>query len=457
MRILWLHQYFATPAGWGSVRTFEFGRRFVAAGHAVDVLCCAAYDPSLAGRGMVEAGGMRVHVSRTRYRPQMGFLARVASFLSFACFALWHVLRHGRKYDRIIASSSPLTMAIPALVARWLYRKPFVFEVIDVWPDAAIAAGVLRNPLLQWLAFRLETYAYRHASCIVTCSPGMTERVLRKGEDRATGWRSYNSRAGAALWERHPVARGAKVVTIPNSCDLDVFRPDPACRAATRAALGVRDDQLVVLYTGAMGRSNAVDDMVQAAEVLAGDPRIVWWFAGDGAEADKLRQVAAEFSGGSGGPGAPRTGSHAEVCVSDSCPPAERPGHRCGLLATRFFGSLPREKVVELCQAADVALVTFMHAPLFEENSPNKFFDAISAGLPVIFNRSTWLEPDIAEYGCGVVCKGAEPAGEMGARLRELADNPSLRLRMAAGARRLAGERYSRDKLAETYLEVLNR
>jgi glycosyltransferase involved in cell wall biosynthesis len=424
MRILWLHQYFATPAGWGSVRTYEFGRRFVAAGHAVDVLCCAAYDPSLAGRGVVEIAGMRVHVSRTRYRPQMGFLARVGSFLSFACFAMGHVLRWGRKYDLIIASSSPLTMAIPALLARWIHGTPFVFEVIDVWPDAAIEAGVLRNPLLRWLAFRLEASAYRHASRIVTCSPGMTERIVRKGGDRATGWRSHKYKHAHELWERHPVARGDKISTISNSCDLDVFRPDPVRRAAVRAALGVRDEQFVVLYTGALGRSNAVDDLVQAAEQLAGDARFVWWFAGDGAEAGKLRQVAAG----------------------------------------RVFGPLPRERVVELCQAADAALVTFLHAPLFYENSPNKFFDAIAAGLPVIFNRSTWLEKDIAQYECGFVCncnpmEGRAPASpsarEMAARLRQLADDPALRARMGAGARRLAEECFSRDKLAEKYIETL--
>ncbi|MFZ4397495.1 MAG: glycosyltransferase family 4 protein, partial [Kiritimatiellia bacterium] len=246
-----------------------------------------------------------------------------------------------------------------------------------------------------------------------------------------------------------------KIVTIPNSCDLGVFRPDAARRAATRAALGVRDDQLVVLYTGAMGRSNAVDDIVQTARLLAEDARIVWWFAGDGAEAGKLRQVAAGSSGDSGGPGAPRTGGSGPVRGIDACPPAERPGHLCGLPASRFFGSLPREKIVELCQAADVALVTFMHAPFFHENSPNKFFDAIAAGLPVIFNRSTWLEADIAAYGCGFVCAGEQPAAAMASRLRELAADPELCRRMGAGARRLAEERYSRDGLAQKYLEAL--
>lgn len=393
MRILWLHQYFATPAGWGSVRTYEFARRLAAAGHDVEVLCCAAYDPSLAGRPVVECAGLRVRVSRTRYRPQMGFMARIGSFLSFAAFAMWQVWRHGRQYDRIIASSGPLTMALPALLAKGRFGTPFVFEVIDVWPDAAIAAGVLRNPLLQWLARVLERRAYRHASRIVTCSPAMTRRVQEKLD---------------------PGTPPDKVVTIPNSCDLEVFRPDATRRSALRASMGVGEEQMVVLYAGAMGRSNAVPDLVQAARAVADDRRIVWWFVGDGAEAEALRRV---------------------------------PG--------MFFGRQPREKVVELCQAADVALVTFLHEPFFHENSPNKFFDAIAAGLPVLFNRSTWLEAEIAAYGCGHVCRSAEPAAEMAERLRLWAGDAALRQCMGAGARRLAEERFSRDQLARTYQAVL--
>jgi glycosyltransferase involved in cell wall biosynthesis len=385
-----MHQYFATPQGWGSVRTYEFGRRLAAAGHQVDVLCCAAYDDTLAGKRQVEIGGLRVLVSRTRYRPQMGFLARLNSFCAFAGYALAHVWRQGGAYDLIIASSGPLTLALPALVARRLHGTPFVFETIDVWPDAAIAAGVLRNRWLQWAAFRLEARAYRCASRIVTCSTGMTRRVLGKG-----------------------VPPG-KVLTISNGCDLEVFCPEPAARAAARAALGVRDGQFVVLYTGAMGRSNAVDDLVQTAHALADDPRFFWCLAGDGAEADRLRRLPGRFQGRQG---------------------------RAGL--------------VPLFQAADAALVTFHHDPFFEENSPNKFFDAMAAGLPAIFNRSTWLGPEIAAYGCGFVCGGERPAEEMAARLRQLADDPGLRQRMGAAARRLAEERYSRDRLAEEYRQVL--
>jgi len=182
MRILWVHQYFATPKGWGAVRTYEFARRFVKAGHAVDVVCCAGYDASLKGAGgaPVTVDGVRVFVSGTGYRPQMGFARRVWSFLCFMICALWFVARRGGGYDVMITSSGPLTLAVPALAGRWLRRLPFIFEVIDVWPDSAIAAGVLRNPLLKWLSFRLEAVAYQYASAIVTCSTGMTERVGTK-------------------------------------------------------------------------------------------------------------------------------------------------------------------------------------------------------------------------------------------------------------------------------------
>ena len=287
MKILWLHQYFATPRGWGAVRTYEFARRFVRAGHAVDVVCCAGYDDSLrpTGREPLTVDGVRVFVSGTTYRPQMGFTRRVVSFLRFMTVALWFVLRRGRNYDRIIASSGPLTLAVPALVGRWLWRVPYVFEVIDVWPDSAIAAGVLKNPVLKWLSFRLEALAYRHAAAIVTCSTGMTARVEEKlggNAERRTQNAERRSGEGENA-ERRTQNAEKKIVTISNCCDLETCAPDEAVRRAVRSKYGVRENQMVVLYSGAMGRSNAMEDVAAAVAATAEDERIVWWFAGDGA------------------------------------------------------------------------------------------------------------------------------------------------------------------------------
>ena len=406
MKILWLHQYFATPKGWGAVRTYEFARRFCSKGHAVDVVCCAGYDASLqrARGGIVEVEGVRVFVNGTTYRPHMGFWRRIGSFLWFMAYALSFVVRRGRRYDMLIASSGPLTLAIPALIGRWCHRLPFVFEVIDVWPDSAIAAGVLKNPILKKWSFTLEKMAYRYASAIVTCSTGMTERVERK------------IKAGM-------VESAIPVTTISNCSDLEQFVPNAKLRRETRKHFGISDAQTVVLYTGAMGTSNAIDDLLDAIRDTACDARLVWWLVGDGPRGDELRATLASV------------GCH------------------------RFFGSLPKEELVALYLAADVNMVTFMHGPLFYENSPNKFFDGIASGLPTVFNRSTWLEPWLKTYGCGIVCPASDKTGHspMAEVLFDLASNVEKRWRMGEGARRLAEEVFNRDKLAKNYLEILEK
>ncbi len=469
MRILWLHQYFATPRGWGAVRTYEFARRFVRAGHAVDVVCCAGYDDSLrpTGREPLTVDGVRVFVSGTTYRPQMGFTRRVVSFLRFMTVALWFVLRRGRNYDRIIASSGPLTLAVPALVGRWLWRVPYVFEVIDVWPDSAIAAGVLKNPVLKWLSFRLEALAYRHAAAIVTCSTGMTARVEEKlggNAERRTQNAERRSGEGENA-ERRTQNAEKKIVTISNCCDLETCAPDEAVRRAVRSKYGVREDQMVVLYSGAMGRSNAMEDVAAAVAATAEDERIVWWFAGDGAycgcvtpNAERRTQDAEVGNGETLNAQAGEREGQASACPRT--PNAElrtlnsevENGGR-----VRNFGRMAKEEVVVLVRAADVNLVTFRHEPLFFENSPNKFFDGIAAGVPALFNRSTWLEPWLEAYDCGIVCKGERPGEEMAATLRGLADVPERRRRMGLDARRLAEEVFDRDKLAAEYLALLLR
>jgi glycosyltransferase involved in cell wall biosynthesis len=180
----------------------------------------------------------------------------------------------------------------------------------------------------------------------------------------------------------------------------------------------VGEGDLVAIYAGAMGVSNAVGDLAEAVAQTAAGGKVVWWLAGDGPEAESLRRVV---SGGRG----------------------------------RWFGPMPREELIGLYQAADVNVVTFRQEPLFYENSPNKFFDGIAAGLPAVFNRTTWLEPWLTEYDCGIVCKGERSGEEVAEAIRVLAAAPERRRQMGRNARRLAEEVFCRDKLAKEYLAVL--
>jgi len=411
MRILWLQQYFGTPAGWGSQRQHEFAKRWVAAGHSVDVVCSSAYDPSLTEAGG-EVDGIRLYLSGAVYRPQMGFARRVVSFLRFMFDAFWHVTRYGRRYDVLIASSGPLTNVVPALWGRLLYGLPFVFEVLDVWPDAAVAAGVLRNRLLVWCCARLEAAGYRWASRIVTCSSGMTERVGKK-----LGLRREGPKVAESICRPSEKALNPKVVTLAHGGNL--IQPDrKACRARLLDEQGWHDNICIVLYMGAMGRSNAVEDVAEAMLLTAGEANVVWVFAGGGAREGLIRDALLKTKG-------------------------------------VFLGKVAHSRMRELCAAADINVVTFMHAPLFYENSPNKFFDGIAAGLPAVFNRSTWLEPWLRDYDCGIACKGERPGEELAMAIRSLAGDPERRRRMGRNARRLAEEVFDRDKLAEDYFKLL--
>lgn len=400
MKILWIHQYFATPDGWGSVRSYQFTKRIVQMGHEVDVLCTPAFDPSLGDEGnRAIPRGVRILLGNARYHPKMGFASRVAAFLRFMVFSVWHVLRQGRRYDLMVASSTPLTVAVPACLGRLVHRVPYVFEVRDVWPDAAIAAGVLRNSFLQRLSFLLEKCAYTHASAIVACSAGMAGRINGKLAD----WKL-----------ERPVA------TVSNCCDLDLFPLGMRTPHVWHGKLFATPRQLVVLYTGAMGASNAISDIVEAVDLSGNDERIAWWFAGDGCFAEDLKALAGRY------------------------------------VNVRFFGGMSRAEVARLYLAADVNLVTFMHEPLFSENSPNKFFDGIAAGLPAVFNRSTWLEPWLEQYQCGFVCKRPRPAQEIVDTLLSIAAMPEWKRReLSQNARRLAEEVFNRDDLAQKYLGIL--
>jgi len=414
MRILWIQQYFGTSSGWGSQRQYRFARQWVAAGHKVEVVCSPAYDASLEdAQGLVD--GIRIHLSRVAYRPQMGFVRRCWAFLQFMLDALWFVTRQGGRYDVLVASSGPLTNLIPALWGRLVHRLPYVFEVLDVWPDAAEAAGILRNRLFIRLCRRLEALGYRWASRIVTCSTGMTARVHAKLCGVRVNDLSESEPYRACL--RSGGSPDVRLATIAHGADLG--QPDRMmCRQRLLKEQGWPDDICIVLYMGAMGCSNAIEDVVEAMRGTAGEPGIAWVFAGSGSH-EGLVQDQLQSSRG------------------------------------RFMGKVAHSRMRELCAAADVNVVSFRHEPLFFENSPNKFFDGIAAGLPTVFNRSTWLEPWLTKYDCGIVCTGSTPGQEMAEAIRGLAKDSERRRRMGQKARLLAEEVFDRDKLGVKYLETL--
>lgn len=349
-RILYIHQHFVDPArGGGGIRSYEIARRLVAEGFAVTMLAGdATPDGSLPARETVE--GIEVIRIRAPYANHYGRARRIASFLRFALISCWMALR--LPADVIFATSTPLTVGLPALLARRLRGIPYVFEVRDLWPEMPVAVGALRSPALIALLRVLERRIYLGASAIVGLSPGMR-----------AGVEAVLARAGAAR----------PVFTAPNACDLGLFpmpgTPDHAARrAATRAELGIGERQVMLLYAGTFGRLNDLDQALDLAAATAGRDDIVWVLAGDGQRAPDLRaRIVREELGN-----------------------------------VRLTGPVDKARVVDLFAACDLGLSLFVDIPEMEKNSANKFFDTLAAGRAPVINYGGWQADLLAEAGIGL-------------------------------------------------------
>ena len=400
MRVLYFHQHFATPAGSAGTRSYEFARALLAAGHRVTMVCGAHAQSGLdlpydAAQGWHrgEVDGIDVISLPLPYANRDGIARRTWTFCRYAATATRLALT--LEADLVFATSTPLTAAWPGLVAQAARGLPFVFEVRDLWPELPRALG-LRNPLLLGGMEVLETAAYRSADAVIGLSPGIVRGIRRKSSPRQ------------------------RVVMIPNGSDLEVFHP----RLRRVGALpGFGPDDFLAGFTGAHGPANGLDALLAVARELRrrGDRRVKLVFIGDGKEKARLEAQARSE----------------------------------GLEACRFFPPIPKADLGAVTASLDCGLMVLRNLPAFHDGtSPNKFFDYVAAGIPVVNNYPGWLAGLIEAQGAGVVVPPDDPVAFADA-LQALAAEPARRARLGAAARRLAEERFARATLAAEFVATL--
>lgn len=390
MRITYIHQHFVLPGEPGGSRPYEFARRMAAAGHEVTMICGRdeAMDKTVDG----------IHVRRLAipYRNEMSKRERIVSFFNFLVRASAVAARVPA--DVIYASSTPLTVAVPGIVAKFTQRVPLVAEIRDLWPEVPIKLGYLNNPVAIFLAKQLEKAFYAASSEVVALSPSMADGVKE-------------------------VAPKKRVTVIPNASDFERFDVPAEQRAAFRKEQGWGND-VVAVYAGGFGMSYQLEWLVDLAAQLRRDgvENVRFVLLGQGSDSDALYQRA----------------------------------ENAGLDAdAMFLGRQPKEDVAKYVSAADIALSPLRDDPCLEGNSLNKVFDAMAASRPVVFNHGGWLEEAATEHDAGWRLSRDIPTAAK--RFAEIiSDRDEMR---AAGQRNreLGEKRFARDSLYNQLIEVLNR
>lgn len=400
MRILYYHQHFTTPTQGGGTRSYEFAQRLIRRGHQVSMVCGGRSKLKLQKiskqgiyRGDVD--GIDVIQIALPYSNHDSIAKRAWTFCKFAWYGVKIAL--DEEFDLLFATSTPLTAGIPGIVMKWFRNKKFVFEVRDLWPELPKALG-MKNPFLLCGMSLLEYLSYHSADACIGLSPGICEGITKRSQ------------------------KGKQIAMIPNGCDLNIFLPG---KRESLSLEGVSENDIVAVFTGAHGIANGLDAVLDAATVVKNRTRndIKFVFIGDGKLKPALMQRAKKEK-------------------LDNC---------------LFFDPMPKTKLNQIVANADIGLMILSNIPAFYYGtSPNKFFDYISSGLPVLNNYPGWLANMIRANHCGIVSNPNDSESFADALLY-LADRPEERRACSINARKLAEKEFSRDDLGMKFVDFIEK
>ena len=408
MHILLIHQAFAALDEPGGTRHHELARYLAAQGHRVTVITSpVSYltgdhtsppSPSPTKRGgsvipagVGERGEVRILRAYTYRALHRSFVHRVLAFFSFMATSFFIGLGV-KNVDLVWGSSPPIFQGWTAWMLARLKRVPFLFEVRDLWPEFAIAVGVLKNPLLIRMSLWLEHFLYRHADRVMVNSPGFIAHVTEGGAKR--------------------------VELVPNGADPEMF--DPANDGIAFRMIHHLENKFVVLYAGAHGMSNDLGVVLESARLLTDRPEVRIVFLGDGKEKPNMQKQAAEM----------------------------------GLTNVLFLPSIPKAEMAVALAGTDACIAILKPLDEYKTTYPNKVFDYMAAGRPVVLAIDGVIREVVEAAGCGIFVQPGTPSA-LAEVIRTLATDKEKSRRMGLAGRKYLEKHFSRSVIAEKLVRVL--
>lgn len=395
MRIVYFYQYFSTPKGSWGTRVYEFASEWVKQGHEVTVVTSVYSKSDIKATKFIEDQyfeGIKVKIINVSIDNTQSLIKRVFSFIQYAMTSSWFAMT--LKADIIIASSGPITVGIPGLVAKYIRGRKLVFETRDLWPEGAIELGVIKNPLTKRISYWFEKKCYDASLLIVALSSGMRKHIVAH--------------------HNHP-----NVIDVTNAANIELFSSKKEFNGR-----GEISSKKYAIYTGNIGEVNNSWWLLNAAVELsnAGRDDIKILLIGEGQQRLELENKAKEL----------------------------------GLKNFVRWGLIPKKDLIGLIQHSIVSLVPLKGTPVLDTSSPNKFFESLAAGIPIIQNTNGWMKDFLDEHQIGFTLDPNNPL-LLAQTLIQLDAEPEKLKLMGIKAAEIAKQEFDKTYLADKMLKAIEK
>src|SRR5690606_10978801 len=401
MTLIYIHQYFKFPDEPGGTRSSDFSKVFLERGLQVEVVTTTSDKKYQSSRGWVTVNkdGLIVHYIYLPYSNEFSYAKRALIFLQFIWLSTFKVL--GLNGDLVLATSTPLTIAVPALIKKWIGKTPFIFEVRDVWPEAVIAIGAIKNKWLQKLLYGVEKLIYKNAIAIAQLSTDMQKSIVSR-------YHQFKNKTNIVIENIAEINRFQNTSEVIDLHKIVGFQP-----------------RFSVLYGGTFGKVNGIHKVIELAEkTLQIDKGLVYILIGSGAEKENITQLAKGK----------------------------------GILNKNVFilNPISKKELPLWYSAVSMGSSFVIDIPELWRNSANKFFDTLAAGKPVLINHEGWQAKAIRKYNVGYVLP-FKITEEVAKEFVDYTKNENLAHEQKESALKLAKEKYSLEVATESYLKIFTR
>jgi glycosyltransferase involved in cell wall biosynthesis len=403
MKIVVICHYFPPEIGAPSARLYEMSKRWVELGNEVHVVTCFPNHPT----GIIpdeykglkykleNMDGIHVHRNYVYATPNKGFIKKTLGHLSFMFSSVFFSMKKIDKPDVIITSSPTFFSIFSGYWYSLRKKADFVLEIRDLWPAAMIELGVMKEGFVTKVLEKMELFFYRKSKKLIMVTQSFKENVVNRG------------------------ISGDKVHVVTNGVNQDLFYPKEKNQELVNKYN--LQDKFVISYVGAHGISQNLSTILEVAKKLRTYKYIEFVFVGEGAEKNKLKQIVREEE----------------------------------LTNVQFIDAQPKEAIAEFYNSSDLCLIPLKNIELFKTFIPSKMFEIMACGVPIVASLEGEAAQILEDSKAALVVQPDNP-NEIAVAIEELMNDKEKYSQMKANGPKFVEKNYSRNKLAERYLELIN-